>query len=60
MDDEKMQEQLFAPYGVEKILGIYLGKDRQRYYRVKWRDTWEPESSLKETCKELLGKKWIG
>jgi len=61
MEDEVLIEgSKGGPYMVDKIVGIYMGKNLQKYYRVKWSDSWEPEELLSESCKQLINEFWSG
>jgi len=40
-----------------KIVDLFVHKDGTRYFRINWRDTWEPESHLVK-CDNLLQQFW--
>eukprot|EP00111_Clytia_hemisphaerica_P009732 TCONS_00028548-protein len=56
--DEAIEGTYGGPYMVEQIIAIYVGKDRKKYYRVKWVDSWEPEDNLSEACSALIDNFW--
>lgn len=59
-NDVMIEGSCGGPYMVEKIVGIYMGKDKKKYYRVKWIDSWEPEENLSEACQGLINEFWTG
>ncbi|EEB18460.1 chromobox protein, putative [Pediculus humanus corporis] len=57
-EEEEEDESNLKEYEVEKLIDIYMKKNNERKFLVRWKgysskhDTWEPEKHL--NCKELI------
>ena len=48
---------LFGGYQALKDQAIRFLQDGNRYYKIRWKDTWEPEEYL-QGCNHLIRKFW--